>query len=196
MSEKKRMPLIEFNSPVILSLFFTSLILLVFNSITSGMTNSLLACYFTRWSDPLMYPRLFSHVLAHQNLSHFTGNYLFILAVGPMVEEKYGSGNLAKMALITAGATGLINVTFFRSGLVGASGLLFMLIILSSFTNIREGRLPLTALLVSFLYIGDEIVRGLFLNDNISRLSHIIGALCGAVFGFDFHGIKLRRNSR
>ena len=196
MPEKKRIPLIEFNSPVILSLFFISLILLVVNRITGGMINSLLACYFTRWSDPLMYPRLFSHVLAHQDLSHFTGNYLFILAVGPMVEEKYGSGNLAKMALITAGATGLINVVFFSSGLVGASGLLFMLIILASFTNIREGRLPLTVILVLSLYVGNEIIRGLFTSDNISQLSHIAGALCGAVFGFDFHGIRLRRDSR
>jgi membrane associated rhomboid family serine protease len=191
MSEKKRIPLIDFNSPVILSLFFISLIALVINSITGGMINRLLACYFTGWSDPLMYPRLFSHVLAHQDLSHFTGNYLFMLAVGPMVEEKYGSGNLAKMAFITSGATGLINVMFFRSGLVGASGLLFMLIILASFTNIREGRLPLTVLLVGFLYVGNEIIRGLFSNDNISQISHIAGAICGAVFGFDFH---IRRN--
>jgi len=196
MSEKKRIPLIDFNSPVILSLFFISLILLAINSITSGMINSLLACYFTSWSDPLMYPRLFSHVLAHQNLSHFTGNYLLILAVGPMVEEKYGSGNLAKMALITAGATGLINVILFQKGIIGASGLLFMLIILASFTNIREGRLPLTVILVGFLYVGNEIIHGLFSNDNISRLSHIAGALCGTVFGFYFHWIRLIRNSR
>ena len=195
MSGEKRILLIEFNSPVILSLFFVSLVLLVLNNITGGMINRLLACYFTGWSDPLMYPRLFSHVLAHQNLAHFTGNYLFMLAVGPMVEEKYGSGNLAKMALITAGVTGLINVIFFRSGLVGASGLLFMLILLASFTNIREGRLPLTVILVGFLYVGNEIMRGLFSNDNISQLSHIAGAICGAVFGFDFHGIRLHRDS-
>ena len=113
-----------------------------------------------------------------------------------MVEEKYGSYNLAKMMLITAFAAGFINVMLFRNiSLVGASGLLFMLIILASFTNIREGRLPLTALLVGFLYIGDEVVRGLFVTDNISRLSHIIGGLCGAAFGFCIHGIKLRRNS-
>ena len=197
MSEKRRIPLIDFNSPVILSLFLISLILLVLNSIFGRTINSLLACSFTRWSDPLMYLRLFSHVLAHQNLSHFTGNYLLMLAIGPIVEEKYGSYDLAKMMLITAFVTGLINVIFFRNtALIGASGLVFMLIILASFTNIREGRLPLTALLVGFLYIGNEIVRGLFVNDNISQLSHIIGALCGAAFGFSIHGIKFRLNSQ
>ena len=197
MSEKKRIPPVEFNSPVILSLFFISLTLLVINYMFGRMPNNLLACSFTGWSDPFMYLRLFSHILPHSNLSHFTGNFLLILAIGPMVEEKYGSYNLAKMVLITAFATGLIHVVLYRNiTLIGASGIVFMLILLASFTNIREGRLPLTALLVGFLYIGNEIIRGVFLNDNISQLSHIIGALCGAAFAFYIHGIKFSRNSR
>jgi membrane associated rhomboid family serine protease len=132
-----------------------------------------------------MYVRLFTHVLPHQGLPHFTGNFLLILAVGPLVEEKYGSRPLAKMMLITAGVTGLVNVVFFPGiMLLGASGLAFMLILLASFANMRAGRLPLTFLLVALLYVGNEIVAGLFANDNISQLSHIIGGFCGSAFGF------------
>ena len=191
------MPLVDFNSPVILSLFFISLLLLMVNNVTNNMINSVLARYFTRWSDPFMYPRLFTHVLAHQNLSHLAGNYLLLLVVGPMLEEKYGSGNLIKMMLITAGITGLIHVLFFRSiMLIGASGLVFMTILLASFANIREGRLPLTVLLVGLLYIGNEVIRGILSTDNISQLSHIIGGVCGAGFGFVYHKVKVRRNNR
>ena len=195
MSKKKLLPAIDFNSPVILSLFFISLLLLILNNFLPRNTiHSLFACYFTGWLDPFLYPRLFTHVLAHQNLAHFTGNYLLMLAIGPLLEEKYGSGSLIRMMVITAGITGLIHIVFFRNvALVGASGLVFMTILLASFTNIREGRLPMTVLLVGFLYIGNEVIRGLLSTDNISQLSHIIGGICGAGFGFEYQGIQYRR---
>ena len=194
-SSKRKLPLIDFNTPVILCLFFISLIIVIINSVSGHTINSLLACYFTAWSDPFMYLRLFTHVLAHQDLTHFASNYLLLLIVGPMLEEKYGSGNLIKMMLITAGVTGLIHVIFFPNIIIiGASGLVFMSILLASFTNIREGRLPLTVLLVGILYIGNEVIRGVLSTDNISQLSHIIGGICGAGFGFRFHKIKARRN--
>jgi membrane associated rhomboid family serine protease len=77
---------------------------------------------------------------------------------------------------------------------VGASGIVFMLILMASFTNIRQGRLPVTVLLVAILYIGNEVIQGLFTIDNVSRVSHIVGGLCGAVFGVVFHSKKLRSN--
>ena len=194
MAKKKRFPLIDINSPVILGLFFAAIICYILNTMASGRVNRFLASYRSSWSDAFMYLRLFTHVLAHRNLAHFTGNFLLILAVGPLVEEKYGSGKLAVMIAVTAAATGLVNVLFFpRVMLIGASGLVFMLILLASFTNIREGRLPMTVLLVGLLYIGNEVVAGLLNTDSISQLSHIIGGLCGAGFGFIYHGGRIRR---
>ena len=192
----KRSP-INFNSPVILGVFFISLIVLFLNNSTGGAVNRMLACYRTKWSDPFMYLRLFTHVLPHQNFAHFSGNFLLFLAVGPIVEEKYGSKNTAVMFAVTAAVTGLIYIFFFKGVmLIGASGLVFMLILLASFTNIREGRLPLTVLLVGLLYIGNEAINGIVRTDNISQLGHIIGGLCGASFGFFFHGGKMRNNPR
>jgi membrane associated rhomboid family serine protease len=197
MPKKKLFPIIDLNSPVILGLFFISLAVLLFNDLTGGSVNRLLACYRTSWGDLFMYMRLFTHILPHQNLAHFTGNFLLILAVGPLVEEKYGGPNTALMAALTAVITGLIHVLFFQNTmLIGASGLVFMLILLASFTNIREGRLPLTVLLVGLLYIGNEAVTGIRSADNISHLTHIAGGLCGAGFGFFFHGGKMRKHSR
>ena len=190
----KRLPLVDFNAPVILGLFLISSLLLFIKGFAGSKVNALLACYFSGWSDPFMYPRLFTHVLVHQNLSHLANNYLLMLVVGPMLEEKYGSANLMKMMVITAGITGLIHIAFFRNiVLIGASGLVFMAILLASFTNIREGRLPLTVLLVGFLYIGNEIIRGALSTDNISQLTHIIGGICGAAFGFSYRRNASRR---
>jgi len=183
----------SFNSPVILGLTFLSLIILLGNYLTKGFLNSFLAIRYTSFFDPFMYLRLFTHVIAHQDLAHFTGNFLLILAVGPMVEEKYGSKPLLIMICITAVITGLVNILFFKNVmLIGASGLVFMLILLASFTNISNGKLPITVLLVGALYIGNEIISGFAADDNISQISHIIGGLCGGFFGFIFHKDKFR----
>ena len=177
-------PRIDFNSPVILSMAAVSLVLLLLNIVTAGSINRLFAIRYTSWADPIMYLRLFTHVFVHASFAHYTGNFLLILAVGPMVEEKYGSQNLAVMIALTALLTGLVNVIFFKNiMLLGASGVVFMLILLASFTNIREGRIPLTVILVGVLYIGNEIITGITVTDNISQITHIAGGLCGAGFG-------------
>jgi hypothetical protein len=87
------------------------------------------------------------------------------------------------MMLITALATGLLNAAFFTTGLLGASGLAFMMILLSSFTNHKEGELPLTFVLVVVLFLAKEVANA-FNQDDISQFAHIIGGAFGSLFGF------------
>ena len=42
----------------------------------------------------------------------------------------------------------------------------------------------MTLILVVIFYLGGEIVDGLFQRDNISQIAHIVGGVCGLVFGF------------
>ena len=93
------------------------------------------------------------------------------------------------MIAATALISGLINFIFFpNQALLGASGIVFMMIVLSSFTGYKKGALPLTMILVFVLYIGGEIVRGVLESDNISQLTHIVGGICGGFFGYLFSG--------
>ena len=182
---------IDLNAPVIIGMAALSLVMLIADVAAGGGMIRLFAVYRTSIADPMQYLRLFTHVLIHADTTHYAGNFMMILAIGPMVEEKYGSGRLCLMIVITALITGLGTVLFFPgTAVVGASGIVFMLILLASFTNIRQGKLPLTVLLVAVLYLGNEILAGLFTVDNISRLSHIVGGLCGAGFGVIFHAGK------
>ena len=184
MQSKHRIRL-DFNAPVILSMTFISLGILILSTIFGDAVTRFLGVHFSSWKDPLMYLRLFTHILPHGDFAHYTGNFMLILAVGPMVEERYGSKRLLWMILFTALVTGLINIIFFKHVLLlGASGVVFMLILLASYVNIREGHIPLTVILVALLFIGNEIVTGMFSRDNISQISHIIGGLCGGIFGF------------
>jgi len=64
----------------------------------------------------------------------------------------------------------------------------FMMILLVSFTNFNKGEIPLTFILVLFLYLGKELYdsfQGLFGGgDNVSQFAHIVGGFIGSLFGF------------
>ncbi len=187
---------ISYNSPVVLTFTFVSFAALLLNYITAGRTNPLLfSVYRSSLLNPLFYIRLFTHVLGHANISHFVGNFTLILLIGPMLEEKYGSNLLLTLILMTAFITGLINVIFFPStALLGASGIAFMFIILSSFANADDDRIPLTFILAAVFYIGGEILSGVLASDNISQLAHIIGGICGGAAGRLFAVKKLKKS--
>lgn len=190
LSKRRR---IDFNAPVILGMAGVSLVMLILSSFMRDRMDRMFAAYFTSYTDIWMYPRLFTHVLMHANLAHYTGNFMMILAIGPMVEERYGSRTLLVMILITAFVTGLIHVIFsHRTMLMGASGIVFMLILLASFAGMRDGKIPLTAILVAVLFLGNEVVDAIGSQDSISQLSHILGGVCGALFGFAMNGRRTR----
>ena len=170
---------IRFNAPVILSFALLSLIALLLGNWTNGAaTTQYFSVYRSSLADPLTYVRLFGHVLGHSGYDHYMGNMLLLLLVGPGLEEKYGSGTMVWMIALTALVTGLVNFIFFpHTALLGASGVVFMMIVLSPFTAV-------TLILVVIFYLGGEIMDGLFKQDNVSQIAHIVGGLCGLVFGF------------
>ena len=177
---------IRFNAPVVLSFDILSQLVLVLASATGGASTARLFCvYRAPLTDPLTYVRFFTHVLGRSGYSHYMSNMLLLLLVGPGLEEKYGSRNLLLTIVITAFATGLVQFLLFpHSALLGASGVVFMMIVLSSFTAMRRGEIPVTLILVVIFYLGGEIMDGLFKKDNISQITHIVGGLCGLIFGF------------
>ena len=177
----------QYNSVLILSLFFISLAALILKYITAGVSNDLLfSTYRSSLLSPLTYIRFFTHVLGHQDWKHFSNNYIYILLIGPIIEEKYGTENLFIMILITAAVIGIINYVIGRQKIFGASGIVFMLIVLSSFTNLQVGKIPITFVLIFIFYIVNEIMDGVFKKDNVSQMGHLIGAICGCLFGFYF----------
>lgn len=135
------------------------------------------------FSDPGFYFRLISHVFAHAGWSHLIGNLMVILLVGPLLEEKYRSWKLLEMMAVTAAATALLNAALFSTSLIGGSGLAFMMILLSSFSNFRAREIPLTFILVAVIFIGSEVMAILKI-DQISQFSHLAGGFIGAAYGF------------
>ena len=177
---------VSFNSPVIIGFTFVCLIALLCSRLTRGYTNRLLfSVYRSSLASPLTYIRFLGHVFGHANWSHFLGNIMMILVVGPLLEEKYGSEKMLIVIVVTALVTGIINFVFFPyTRLLGASGVVFAMIILSSITSIQDGAIPLTFVMVTIIYIGQQVYDGIFIRDNVANLTHIIGGLVGAGLGY------------
>jgi membrane associated rhomboid family serine protease len=182
----KRRLRVRYNAPVTLTLALLSTAVLGYDQIFGS---TIVTAYFTAppylVGGALTWVRLFTHVIGHASWAHLVSNFSFVLLIGPVLEEKYGSGIVLLMTIITAGVTGLLNGLLVHAGLLGASGIVFMLILLSSFTNIRAREIPLTFLLVVALYFVREFVAALT-PDSVSQLTHIAGGLCGGLFGFLF----------
>lgn len=176
---------IKFNAPVTLWFAMIAFAALILNMFTLGFTNRLFfSIYRASWADPLHYVRLIGHVFGHASVQHFTGNMMIILLLGPLLEEKYGGARLMFLIFITALITGLVHIFVFPTGLLGASGVCFAMIMLSSFTKTSGSKIPVTAILVAILYLGNEIYSAILITDNVANSTHIIGGLVGGAFGF------------
>ncbi len=192
--EKKKLR-ISFNSPVVLTFSIICLITLILDQLTKGWANEhLFSVYRSSFLSPFTYIRFLGHVVGHAGWEHFIGNITFILVIGPLLEEKYGSSNILFVILSTAMVTGIVNFIFFpHQMLLGASGVVFAFILLSSFTSIRNGSIPLTLILVALIYIGGQVYQGIFVQSNISNLTHIIGGLIGASLGYVLNKGKIKK---
>lgn len=186
---------ISFNAPVILGFSAICFVALVASLLTKGGSNDLLfSVYHSSLLNPLTYVRFVGHIFGHAGWGHFMGNIMLILVVGPLLEEKYGSANMVFVMLTTALITGIVNYIFFRNiQLMGASGVVFALILLSSFTSIKEGTLPLTFILVAVIYIGQQVYEGIFVQNNTSNLTHILGGFVGAGLGYIMNKHKMNK---
>ena len=186
------------NAPVVISFVLLMFIATLAGILTNGSaTNMLFSTYRSSLLSPLTWLRCVTHVLGHADWGHLLNNMMLLLVVGPTQEEKYGSANTVFVMLATAIATAVVNMVFFPNvALLGASGIVFAMILLSSITSTDGHTIPLTFILVAVLYIGQQIYEGIFVADNISQLGHIVGGLVGTALGFVMSRHRMNRFQR
>jgi len=177
---------ITFNAPLVLGFAIACTLVTLLGEITGQSSNAnVFSTYASSWADPMTYLRLFTHVLGHAGFTHLLNNMAYILLLGPHLEERYGWKSLLAVILVTALVTGLVhNLLFPRTMLLGASGVVFAFILLTSFTEFREKEIPLTFILVALIYLGQQIWDAVTIRDNVSNLSHILGGLVGSGAGY------------
>ena len=192
---KARRLRLGYNAPVVLTFVLLCVAVQLINMLTGNAGNSHVFSVGrpVLSGNPLTWFRLFLHVIGHSGWDHLLNNMMFILILGPMIEEKYGSLNTLFVILATALVTGLVYVLFFPNTVIlGASGIVFAFIILSSITGFRERTIPLTFLLVAALYLGQQIYNATQ-NNNVAELAHIAGGVVGGSLGFVMKKNKMDR---
>ncbi|HEY1548190.1 MAG TPA: rhomboid family intramembrane serine protease [Kofleriaceae bacterium] len=180
---------ITYNAPVVLTFTIAAVVVFLITQAVPPVGEWFRAAP-TLAIGPKAYVGLFSFILGHASWEHLLGNFMLILLIGPILEERHGSFRLLVMILVTALVTGLVNLAVSSGFLLGASGIVFMMILLASMANVRSGEIPLTFIAVAVIYLGGEIVKQFTAHDNVSHMAHLIGGAVGAVFGFVAAGRK------
>ena len=186
MNSSKQKLQLSFNAPATLTFVALCVAARLIGMLTGGAADrAVFSVYRSSLLDPLTYVRCVAHVLGHAGWDHLLGNMMYILILGPMIEEKYGTGNTVLIIAVTAAVTGIINMLFFPGiMLMGASGVVFAFILVSSITVREDRTIPVTFILVAVLYLGQQIWQGISERDNISQMAHIAGGAVGSVLGF------------
>lgn len=174
---------ITFNAPFTLMLTFVALVVLIlqeFLQIRTSLTVLDGRFSFTDWTD---YVSLLGYGVGHGNWTHYLGNFSIILLVGPILEKKLGTKTLVVYTAITTIVTAIFHVLFWEHGLMGASGIAFMMIVLVSLVDRKGSEIPLTFVLIFVLFVGKEFLQA-FKPDQVSQFAHIAGGAMGVVLGY------------
>ena len=161
---------LSFNAPATLVFVALCVAARLIDMLTGGAANRVIfSVYRASLANPLTYVRCM----------------MYILILGPMIEEKYGTSNTVIIIAATAVVTGIINMVFFPGVMMlGASGVVFAFILISSITVREDRTIPVTFILVALLYLGQQVYEGIFVRDNVSQMAHIAGGAVGSVLGF------------
>ena len=107
---QKRRIVFTFNAPFILLFAIVSLGALGLSILTGEKSNQMVFSVYRSPFSMLYILRLFCHVLGHADFTHYLSNMASILALGAIVEERYGSMRLFIMCAVTAVVSALFHL--------------------------------------------------------------------------------------
>ncbi|MDV7339382.1 rhomboid family intramembrane serine protease [Terasakiella sp. A23] len=174
------------NGPATILIFILASFGLFLQIFVSSDYNSLMAVhgnFFARIDEVSYWVSAVGHIFAHANYDHFMGNMLYLLLLGPQIEQRIGFKNFVYAVLATTIATSIAQGLFPGTALLGASGVVFMCITMSSLTANSCEKISISFVLVAALYLGKEIYNA-FSPDNVSQLGHLVGGIVGIAFGY------------
>lgn len=194
MSKKKiKMPFsITYDAPVTLTFAFVSLVLFLLDAyVFKQKWSSLFLASPTMASgeipfalkDPLSYVRVLFYAFGGKDAIVLISNLIFILLLGPGIEEKYGTVIIGIMMVVAAIFAGVLNSCFRNVPMQGATSIVFMMIFLSAFMSFSKKKVPLSFLAVFIFYIVIQVAENKT-NGIIGLIINIAGGLCGSLFAF------------
>ncbi|MGN0728108.1 rhomboid family intramembrane serine protease [Treponema sp.] len=198
-----------FDSPVILVFTAVSAAFFIFDAFSSiNISGLLFECHGAK-SDPAFnfksaadYARMIFYPLGFSGRPQFFMSMAFLLLLGPLLEERYGSLMLSLMLFITSLVGGVLTACLSPFSIMGAGGIVFMLVILSVLQSFIKKQVPFSWIFVFILFISFELTAVPasenfpdFLNKSVPVFIQLASGICGSLFGF-FVCPKKRESTR
>jgi membrane associated rhomboid family serine protease len=125
-------------------------------------------------------------VIGHDGWGHLQHNLILLLLAGPACEAALGPARLSKVMCWTSVASSCSHVLLGPAGSVqlGASSIVFALILLNSLLERRRDELPITFVLTAALWLHRELFDA---RPGTATSAHLVGAAVGTYFGHRLH---------
>lgn len=187
-----------FDSPVVLVFSVVSAVIFISDLILKlNLSEKIFECPGAKsvpafdFKSALSYVKLVIYPFGGENSTSFFLNIGFILLLGPVLEERYGSIMLALMIFITSLVGGVLTACVSTFGIYGCGGIVFMMIILSVLSVFIKKQLPVSWIFIFTLYLAFSLfsrkkISGFmpFMQNNVPVFIQLASGICGSLFGF------------
>lgn len=187
-----------FDSPVVLVFSVVSAVIFISDLILKlNLSEKIFECPGAKsvpafdFKSALSYVKLVIYPFGGENSTSFFLNIGFILLLGPVLEERYGSIMLALMIFITSLVGGVLTACVSTFGIYGCGGIVFMMIILSVLSVFIKKQLPVSWIFIFALYLAFSLFSGKkisgfmpFMQNNVPVFIQLASGVCGSLFGF------------
>jgi rhomboid protease GluP len=132
---------------------------------------------------PRFYYRLFTYPFVHANWSQFSEQYVWILLLGPAIENRVGGRLLAFSIVLSNIVSGLVHVMAFDSVKEGSCGIVALFFVLSAGAFVRFDRrlnvweIPLTVFILAIGFCAHQ-----HLDSRQDQLGHLVGLAVGVIW--------------
>lgn len=149
---------LTFNSPAIMTYIFICTVALGLHIYTGGATDDwIFSIYGTRELSLPLIARLFLHICGYTDLHTLVAEMVVLLAIGPMIEEKFMSRKVVSVMIAVALVTSIpVFFPFTGAHLMGGRGVIAALLVLGSFTGDKDGSTPFSFLVIMAALISYE----------------------------------------
>lgn len=187
-----------FDSPVVLVFSVVSTVIFISDLILKlNLSEKIFECPGAKsvpafdFKSALSYVKLVIYPFGGENSTSFFLNIGFVLLLGPVLEERYGSIMLALMIFITSLVGGVLTACVSTFGIYGCGGIVFMMIILSVLSVFIKKQLPVSWIFIFALYLAFSLFSGKkisgfmpFMQNNVPVFIQLASGICGSLFGF------------
>ena len=127
------------------------------------------------------YFQMIFYVFAPSDVNVLIPSLIFIMLLGPTLEDRYGITVIGVMIFICALFSGVLNACFCKNSLTGPSCIVYMMIFLNIFFSLIKKKIPLSFVIIFILLIVKDV-----LSDGglITLIINICGGLCGSLIAF------------